>query len=519
MNRRHLFVLAGLLAAIGIGLMVYKAEVLGFPLVPDDRTSLWSLEARITFHRDTPGTAKADLTIPGRMRVFSRLNENFVSRGYGLSTHETDGRRKALWAIRRAQGEQTLYYRLTVYRDDGIQPELPEPPFPPVPQLEEPFASALQDLVAQVRRQSADVETFTSELIQRMNRADDEDPVALFLDPDASAMEHAINVQTLLAGARIPSRVLQTIPLVREARQVEIVPWMTVHNGRQWLYFNPRTGELGLPRDLFVWSWDSEPLIEVSGGLDESIEFWVTRTNEDALSVAERRALAHGSRVVDFSLLDLPLKTRAVYGVLLLIPIGTLLIVILRNIVGIRTFGTFLPVLVATFLPVLVALAFRETSLVYGIILFLIVVSAGLSVRMYLERLHLLLVPRLASVLIVVVLLMIAIGILSYRLGIETGLSIALFPMVILTMAIERMSVVWEERGPSDAMKDAAGTLLVAALSYWVMGLEEVRYLVFVFPEILFVLLAITLLIGRYTGYRLSEIRRFRALKGTGDGS
>jgi hypothetical protein len=66
-------------------------------------------------------------------------------------------------------------------------------------------------------------------------------------------------------------------------------------------------------------------------------------------------------------------------------------------------------------------------------------------------------------------------------------------------------------------MIDAAGTLLVAALAYWVMGLEQLRYLIFVFPEILFVLLAIMLLIGRYTGYRLSEIRRFRALKGTGD--
>ncbi len=166
-----------------------------------------------------------------------------------------------------------------------------------------------------------------------------------------------------------------------------------------------------------------------------------------------------------------------------------------------------------TFLPVLVAIAFRETTLLYGVFLFLLVVGSGLAVRMYLERLHLLLVPRLASVLIVVVLLMMAISILSYRLGIETGLSIALFPMVILTMVIERMSVVWEERGAADAMIDGAGTLFVAAIAYWVMGLPTVRHVVFVFPEVLLILLAITLLIGRYTGYRLSEIRRFRALK------
>jgi hypothetical protein len=56
-------------------------------------------------------------------------------------------------------------------------------------------------------------------------------------------------------------------------------------------------------------------------------------------------------------------------------------------------------------------------------------------------------VPRLAAILVVVVCLMLGITVLSFRLGLEQGLSIALFPMVILAMTIERMSIVWEERG------------------------------------------------------------------------
>jgi uncharacterized membrane protein YkgB len=50
--------------------------------------------------------------------------------------------------------------------------------------------------------------------------------------------------------------------------------------------------------------------------------------------------------------------------------------------------------------------------------------------------LRLLLVPRLASVLIVVVLLMLLISLASNKLGLETGLSVALFPMVIISMTI-----------------------------------------------------------------------------------
>jgi hypothetical protein len=34
--------------------------------------------------------------------------------------------------------------------------------------------------------------------------------------------------------------------------------------------------------------------------------------------------------------------------------------------------------------------------------------------------------------------------------------------------------------------------------------------MIFVFPELLLAILALTLLLGRYTGYRLTELWRFR---------
>jgi len=111
-----------------------------------------------------------------------------------------------------------------------------------------------------------------------------------------------------------------------------------------------------------------------------------------------------------------------------------------------------------------------------------------------------------------VVLCLLAISILSHRLGLEMGLSVALFPIVILTIAIERVSILWEEVGPREALHQSLGTLLVAAVAYLIMGLDLVEYLVFVFPELLLVVLAGILLLGRYTGYRLLELGRFREL-------
>jgi hypothetical protein len=42
------------------------------------------------------------------------------------------------------------------------------------------------------------------------------------------------------------------------------------------------------------------------------------------------------------------------------------------------------------------------------------------------------------------------------------------------------------------------------------MRISQVRYWSFYFPELLLVLLAGILIIGRYTGYRLSELIRFK---------
>jgi hypothetical protein len=96
----------------------------------------------------------------------------------------------------------------------------------------------------------------------------------------------------------------------------------------------------------------------------------------------------------------------------------------------------------------------------------------------------------------------------------ETGLSVALFPMVIIAMTIERMSVVWEERGPVDAMRAGFGSLVVAVIAYVAMGWAWLEHLVFTFPELLLVVLALVVLAGRYTGYRLLELSRFKALSG-----
>jgi hypothetical protein len=503
MNQRYVYVLAALLTVIGLSLFWYKWQVLGFPLGEDQEKPVWTIESAIHFDSG-PGTIKVQLHVPTLTPGFRMLNENSVSRGYGFSLNYGSGGREAQWTIRRADGEQTIYYRISVFEDDTVDESDTVPPFPPRPVINEPLNTAVDVLVSDVRDRSADTASFTTELLRRMNDPSPDPNVELLLSGVNTNSEFVGIATTLLAAARIPARVVHGLPLGERQRHAELVSWLEVHDGDRWLYFNPSTGEQNLPDRFFVWWRGNEPLVRVEGGSSVEVDFAVQENYLDAVAIAETQAAQKEASIVDFSLYSLPIRTQAVYSVLLMIPIGALVMVVMRNMIGIDAFGTFM--------PVLIALAFRETRLFWGVVLFTLLVALGLSIRFLLERLRLLLVPRLSAVLIVVVLLMLFISLTSHRLGMETGLSVALFPMVIIAMTIERMSVVWEERGPVDAIRAGLGSITIAVIAYLAMGMAWLEHLIFTFPELLLVVLAVVVLAGRYTGYRLTELRRFKAL-------
>ena len=249
-------------------------------------------------------------------------------------------------------------------------------------------------IVAEVKEHSADTASFTSELLRLMNDPSPGPNVEL-LRSDANSNTRLVEtVTTILAAARIPARLVRGFKLEGRQRNAELVTWLEVHDGDNWRYFNPATGNETLPNNFLIWWRGNEPLVDIAGGSNVQVNFAVQENYLDAVAIAESQAARRGVSLIDFSLYSLPIQTQAVYSVLLMIPIGALVMVVLRTFIGIDAFGTFM--------PVLIALAFRETKLCWGVILFTMLVALGLSIRFFLDRLRLLLVPRLSAVLIVV---------------------------------------------------------------------------------------------------------------------
>ena len=498
----HLKILIATLVTLGIAITAYQILVLGIPVTEDETDDLWNIDAKVEFVANPKDSVKVQMFVPPLSRDYISLNESFISNNYGVNVNRADGNRKVTWSARRATGNQTLYYRLVLTkRYSGEKAKVKGPIFRDSIAVEGPEKIAADALLAPIRQHSADVETFVSEAIKRVNNLSD-DNVKLLLAGDTSVQNKARITEILLSIAHVPVEKVHTIRLIADQPQTPEL-WLRSFNGKDWLYFNPETGEAGLPQDRLLWWIGDDNLITVEGGKKAMVSFSLNNSEMNAIRLAKLTDENTDADFLEYSLYGLPLQTQQTFMIMVMIPIGVLVILILRNLIGLQTLGTFT--------PVLIALAFRETQLGFGIVLFTIITALGLSLRSYLEHLKLQMLPRLSVVLTFVVVLIAAISLFSHKLGLERGLSVALFPMVILTMTIERLSITWEERGGGHAMKVAIGTLFAASLAHIIMSVPEFIYFVFTFPAILLILVGFMLAMGRYRGYRLTELIRFKA--------
>lgn len=501
--RLHARIVALVLFVLGAGSVLWQTLVQDIPLTVDETDPVWMVDVRVQFKARENLPAKLTFHVPPENGNFAILSESFVGGNYGVSVINDTDNRIATWSTRRATGDQILYYRLALAQRFMIDPPRDTgPQFRPLPQLGDAEQVALQALLEPIRERSADVQTFISETIRVVNDGSNHN-VRLLLAGQDTVEQRARVIDLLLASAHIPSQQVHTIELSRTSPQKPEL-WLRTYTGRAWLYFNPVTLEQGLPSDHLIWWIGPQPLADIEGGGSLQTRFTVSRSDVNSLQLAQTVLTTQNREFLGLSLYDMPLEAQQTFRILFMIPLGVVLILILRNLVGLETLGTFT--------PVLVALAFRETDLVWGVIMFSLITFLGLSLRSYLDHLKLQLLPRLSLVLTFVVIAITLVTVLGHRLGYEKSLSITLFPMVILTMVIERLSIVWEERGGLNSMKVAFGTLVAASCAYWLMTQPLLIHFFFTFPGVLLVLMSFMLIMGHYRGYRLMELLRFRAL-------
>lgn len=508
-SRLRLIVAVFLLCLTGIGIAIYKNRELGVPLWVGEKSTSWLVEAKVTFLVEELKPVMVKLALPAAAED-KTFGQEAGSLGFGFTSETTSSGLKAVWSSRDAlRDSHALYYRVRFperYKTGGGGMEVVGPP--PVaesPGLSGPVEKAAQQLIDQSRSVSADTDTFFTHLFLQIAKENEAQEILLlrrhYENVEKVSQENLLITMgiDLLKMAGIPARLAHGVKLEPDAGSQEPMALIEYCDGATWKVKNPAQPNVSLRNDnIFVWNRGGSSLLEVFGGENSKVVFTVVK---DTISL-ERMDNLRDAPFFAATILELPVSERAVFRYVVLIPLGAFVVVILRNIVGIPTLGTFM--------PVLLALAFLEMPLFSGIIMFAVIVAAGLYFRFLLSSMNLLVVPRVAACVVIVTLLMVLMSLISWKLGFSFVLKITLFPMIIIAWTIERMSLIWEEEGKRNAIMQVGGSVFVAVVAFLVMKVPQIQYWAQYFPELLLVLLAAILMIGRYTGYRLSELHRFR---------
>ncbi len=489
-----------LLITAGVSLAIWRHIELGIPWFSTEQQPVWMVEARIDFD----GTGKpvlASLNVPDRPPGFRILSEQAASPGYGFSIIEERVSRRAEWSKREVNGPQTLYFKVQLVPDETLLRQAPKrPPRSESIFWEEPQATAVDEILDRARSHSSTPQSMTRELIKLLQPDGSRTQNTTLLVSDANYISL---LSRMLNHAGIPARIADGLYLEDARRRQSLKPFLQIYDGDSWLTFNPRTAEQGLPDNVLLWRQAAVSLLDVIGGDDSEVSFSMLRQTVPTLQLAQEESAQSGLSFL--SLYQLPIEEQGMFRMLLLLPLGALIVAFMRIVIGIRTSGTFM--------PILIAVAFVQTTLVPGLIAFVSVVAIGLLMRGYLSSLNLLLVSRISALIILVIFITAGLSIAGYHMGFNTGMTVTFFPMVIIAWTIERMSILWEEEGVHEVFIQGAGSLFVAVCAFLAMSAPMASHLTFNFPELHLVVLGLILLMGQYTGYKLSELNRFNPMK------
>jgi len=528
---------AGLLAlflvAIGLAIFFHKVMNSDVPLFPNQTYNSWYVEAKLSLDSEQLGLGSEkslpttiQFHLPQASQRYEIVKEDFVNEGFDrqIGTLKDLSNPVAVFTRQDDTGSKSLFYRAIIRRRDGVKPGTEKVPISgrrlvdkQLVEFGENIArvqdnrkenlptAEINSLLREAKKQSSDRLSFAKKIYQMALNTEDIRVQAIRRNLRKEESTTQL-VAFLLNQAKVPARVGNGIYLrSEEVYSTDFIRWLEVKEGERWLAFDPINYGFGEQDRYLTWWYGSDRVLQAEGADDIVLEVVVQPNSDNGLT----RSVLRGKRVsnlfLEYSFLKLPLTSQRVFQVLVLVPIGALIISVLHQMVGLKTFGTFT--------PILISLAFRQTGLIVGIPMFVLVVIIGLLIRSYLNQLQLLIVPRLAAILTATVLIVGLLAVIMQNLGVNLGLSVALFPIVILAMTIERAALMWEENGAKETIVAGLGTVLAAAIGYFCMINDYVEHWAFVFPELLLLVLGVNILVGRYNGYKLIEYFRFLSLQ------
>jgi len=188
---------------------------------------------------------------------------------------------------------------------------------------------------------------------------------------------------------------------------------------------------------------------------------------------------------------------------LLLLPLVATLVSFLHYVVGLSGYGIFM--------PTMIAVTFLATGVLGGLALFAIILTISLISNMILRKLKLHFWPARS-----INLLMISMGtfvamVVSSFVDLVDISQISIFPILFMILLAEEFTRTQLVKSKNEAKKLMLGTMILAIVGGVLMSFSWIQGIVLKYPDgVVILVLVINLLVGNYSGIRLSEIKRFK---------
>ena len=191
----------------------------------------------------------------------------------------------------------------------------------------------------------------------------------------------------------------------------------------------------------------------------------------------------------------------------LMLPIIATAIAFIRQIVGMKAFGIYTPLIVTL---AFLAMSEQISDVKYGVVIFISVIIIGMITRFILKKFRLLYLPRVAITLSVVsffILLFLIFGGSQQRTGLA---SVSIFPLLIMIAIVEKFVAAQIEKGTKKAIVLAFETLLLSLGGFFLANWSFLGLLVTAYPWAVLFTIPFNVFLGKWPGLRISELWRFR---------
>lgn len=521
--KKIIYCITAFLIIFPIGVLFYKAEFLNLSLIPHMVDDVWNFHMNVRPKGDVYSFA---FPIPKSGPGQKVSDEKIRSREFQVFVDTNSDSNLATWSSKNLiKGRVTYTARVdlqgvsykkipkdyTQTYPKGLEkylkvPDLIQEDIEAIKNLESAILEGDEDKTSLIRK----IYYYVEEEIQR--NTDIKTIHETLNTGKGSPLIKAKLFNIMARRNKVPSRIVVMVRMPelkagKEETKLRFTFANEVFLGNKWIPVDTNRGYFGeRPDNFMVIHNNYEEVEQLISKKRVSYSIQAERAKINRFNKAEykKEVIKSDSILAKYSLYRLPLPIQTMFATILLIPVGTLVLSIARNIIGIPTFGIFTPILLTLF--------FKETSFSFGLLFFSVVVLIGILERYVLDKFYLLAVPRLSIILTLIIMLMLSYSFYSVEFTSISQKHLAFFPIVIVTLIIERLSIMITEEGMFNTLKTLLGTLVIVILVYSLYFIPTLEMFIFTNPELLLAIIGIQILVGKYKGYRLSEFVRFRDL-------